>query len=205
MSSSSISPATLPAERHGTIDDEYSATAERYHGRFCSAALRILRNQDEAEDVVQQAYLRSLTNLSRFERRAALSTWIMRIVINEAVTRLRRRVPSVVLEMDALEAPNASPEEQAAERQVRELILGAVERLPKSSGAAFFVREVCENSAAETSAYFGISDSCMKARLHRAKALLRRELGAQLGIEGDSRERPVRARKSRSASRRLSG
>ena len=183
--SSSLAPfpvADYPGVTPGSVDGEYLTTAQRYHKRFYGAAFRILRNHAEAEDAIQEAHVHALAHLDQFEGRAALSTWVMQIVTNEALIRLRRRVPSVDLDGVTLKSAIRSPEEEAVKGQLQGLILAGIQALPPRYRSAFFSREVCEMSAAETAAFLGISVGCVKTRLHRAKALLRRRLGAQLGV-----------------------
>ena len=184
MSPSLASPAVpaWAATTPASIDDEYTVTAQRYHRRFCSVAYRILRDPDEAEDVVQEAHMRALAHLDQFQGRAALSTWVMQIVTNEALIRLRRRVPSVELDSLTLRSESSDPEEEVAGRQLRALILAGIRTLPEPYRTAFYIRVICEKSAAETAAYLGVTIGCVKTRLHRAKSLLRKKLRAPLGM-----------------------
>jgi RNA polymerase sigma-70 factor (ECF subfamily) len=141
-----------------------------------------LRDPDEAEDVVQEAHMRALAHLDQFQGRAALSTWVMQIVTNEALIRLRRRVPSVELDSLTLRSESSDPEEEVAGRQLRALILAGIRTLPEPYRTAFYIRVICEKSAAETAAYLGVTIGCVKTRLHRAKSLLRKKLRAPLGM-----------------------
>lgn len=169
----------LPLRRIGRADD-YSFTAERYHSRLCAAAFRILRNQDEAEDVVQEAHVHALTHLDQFEGRAALSTWLTQIVINEALVRLRRRVPAIDVDEVILRSTLPSPEDEAVRAQLEGLVDAGIERLPAPYRTAFFVTHVCEFSAQQTAALLGVTVGCVKTRLHRAKAMLRNALRGRL-------------------------
>ena len=181
--SSSLAPFPVvgcPGITPVSVDLEYLTTAQRYHKRFYGAAFRILRNHAEAEDAIQEAHVRALAHLDQFEGRAALSTWVMQIVTNEALMGLRRRVPSVDLDGVTLRSTIRSPEEEAVRGQLRALVLAGIQALPPPYRSAFFSREVCDMSAAETAASLGITVGCVKTRLHRAKALLRKRLSAQL-------------------------
>ena len=163
-----------------SVEDEYCSTAQRYHRRLCATAFRILRNQDEAEDVVQEAHLHALTHLDQFEGRAALSTWLTQIVINHALMRLRRRVPSVDLDEVILRSTGPNPEQQAVRTQLGALIYASIQGLPARYRTAFFVSHVCGLSAEQTAPLLGVTVGCIKTRLHRAKALLRKALRVRL-------------------------
>jgi RNA polymerase sigma-70 factor, ECF subfamily len=186
MSPSLASPpaSSCPRTAPVSVDDEYCATAQRYHRRFYAAAYRILRNHDEAEDAIQQAHARALAHLNQFAGRAALSTWLMHIVVNEALMQLRRRVPSVDLNGVHLQSTVCDPEEQAVRGQLRARIMAGIQALPPQYRTVFLVRQVWDMTTVQTAAYLGLTVECTKTRLHRAKLILREQLGSQMGVEG---------------------
>ena len=175
-------PSTDPScssETLRTSIDDYSAVVQTHYARFRRVAFRILGNLEEAEDAVQQAYLQALASIHRFEGRAALSTWLMRIVTNEALTCLRRRVPSVDLDTISLRSAD-NPEKRAGSSQVLTIIMAGVQSLPEPYRSTFSRCVIADESASATAAQLGVTVACVKVRLHRAKVILRAKLRRQL-------------------------
>lgn len=150
----------------------------------------ILKNETEAEDAVQDAYVSAFTHLDTFRGDSTLYTWLARITINEALRRLRRRRPTTDLNglietipVDHAHAttPFASgdPEHAAARREIRRLIEQAIDALNPSFRVVFVMRVIEQMSIHETSARLGIPAETVKTRLHRAKQHLRKTLGTQ--------------------------
>jgi RNA polymerase sigma-70 factor, ECF subfamily len=164
-----------------TQSERYSTMARLYHRRLCSLAYRILHDNAEAEDTVQQAHVLALSHLNQFAGRAALATWLSQIVVNESLGRRRRaRVSFTELDEPNLRSTYRDPEQEASRRQLRQIILAAVQALPPQQRTVFYLHEFWELDTAETAARLGLTVECVKARLHRAKALLRKMLGPQL-------------------------
>jgi len=158
----------------------------RYNQRLYRISRVILRDDGEAEDVMQDAYVRAYEHLNQFAGRAAFSTWLTRIAIHEALARKRRR--GRMEELDALpngdamsilksSAPN--PEAGTAASEARALLEQAIDQLPEAYRTVVMLREVEEMSVAETAESMGVSDAVVKTRLHRAHAMLRKELYAR--------------------------
>jgi len=163
----------------------------RYNQRLYRIVRSILRGGTEAEDVLQQAYVEAFTHLAQFEGRARFSTWLTRIAIHEALSRLRRRgrfVPMEDDEGDAVERGSItqrgispSPEEQAFAGELRSLIEASIEALPDAYRSVFVLREVEGLSTAETADCMEVSEDVVKTRLLRARSRLRSELQARAG------------------------
>jgi len=153
----------------------------RHNERIYRTVRAILRDEAEAEDAMQAAYLHAYQHLRDFEGRASFATWLTRIAIHEALGRRRRglRVAPDEQEPD-LPAPARSPEEGAADVETRELLARAIDALPKHFRVVFVLRQVQELSIEETAECLGIPAATVKTRLHRARALLRRTLLAQV-------------------------
>jgi RNA polymerase sigma-70 factor, ECF subfamily len=159
----------------------------RYNQRLYRVSRSILRDDGEAEDVMQDAYVRAYEHLDQFAGKAAFSTWLTRIAIHEALARKRRR--GRMDELDALpangefmpmmksSAPN--PEAGTATAEARELLEQAINHLPEAYRTVVVLREVEEMSVAETAESLGVSDAVVKTRLHRAHAMLRKDLYAR--------------------------
>jgi len=162
----------------------------RYNQRLYRVARSIVKNEAEAEDVMQQAYVNAYAHLDQFAERARFSTWLTRIAVYEALGRLRRRrrVQEVDVSSETegtgatLTSGEASPEQQALAAELRLLLEGAVDALPRTSRAAFVLREVEGLSTAEAAECLGVSEDVVKTRLHRARLQLRKELFDRAGL-----------------------
>jgi RNA polymerase sigma-70 factor (ECF subfamily) len=160
----------------------------RYNERLYRAARAITRDDREAEDVVQQAYVNAYTNLRQFNGQAQFSTWLTRITINEALARVRRRGryepfdehhSPVETFMSRNPAPN--PERQAFTGELRELLEWAIDELPDGAREVFVLRDVEGLSTAEAATALCVSEDVVKTRLSRARAALRRSLLERTG------------------------
>ena len=163
----------------------------RYNRRLYRAARSIIGTDWEAEEVVQEAYVRAFRALGAFRQEAALGTWLTRIVINEAQGRLRGRRETLPLtELDDKTmgeiiqfpggAPNTDPERQAAIREIRILLEEAIDALPASFRQVFILRHVEGLSTEETAHVLSIEPETVKTRLHRGRTRLQRALQDQL-------------------------
>ena len=151
----------------------------RYNERIYRAVRSILRDESRAEDVMQAAYLRAFSQLAAFEARSSFTTWLTRIAINEALAERRRglrMVPQDGATMSELPGPGRSPEESAQDQEHRLLLVRAVDALPEHFRTVFILRQVQELSVEETARCLDLREETVKTRLHRARALLRREL-----------------------------
>ena len=156
----------------------------RYNQRLYRVSRAILREDGEAEDVMQDAYVRAYEHLDQFAGRAAFSTWLTRIAIHEALARKRRRgrveeldaMPSNGDSLPMLKSSAPSPEADTAQAETRRLLQDAIEALPESYRTIVVLREVEEMTVAETADTLGVSEAVVKTRLHRAHAMLRKDL-----------------------------
>jgi RNA polymerase sigma-70 factor (ECF subfamily) len=172
----------------------FEALIQRYNRRLYRVARGVVGSDVEAEDVLQDAYVRAFSHLDQFRGEALFSTWLTRIVLNEALGRVRRRRNLVALstldhaklgQAQLLMFPTSpalsDPEADAARSQLRRLIEPAIDALPEAFRAVFVMRDVEDMSVEETAAYLGVRPETVKTRLHRARRLLRAALDAQLG------------------------
>ncbi|THD81817.1 MAG: RNA polymerase sigma factor [Phenylobacterium sp.] len=171
--------------------EAFAALMTRGNQRLFRIARSIVRDEGEAEDVLQEAYVRAFAKLGDFRGEASIYTWLTRIVINEAHGRLRRRRDTVELsEVEVAQGdpgqvlmfPGVSddPERDAARAEARRLLERAVDALPEAFRLVFVMREVEGASIAETAQALGVRPETVKTRLHRARRLLRQALDAQL-------------------------
>src|SRR3954471_19578112 len=162
----------------------------RHNQRLYRVARAILRDDGEAEDVMQDAYVRAYKNLAQFAGRAKFSTWLTRIAVHEALSRKHRR--RNIEELDAMLEPEknqmhelrsreATPEQGAVNRELRGVLEAAISELPDKYRTVFVLREVEEMTTSETAEALDLTEENIKIRLHRAKALLRKQLFSQVG------------------------
>ncbi|MGH7111243.1 MAG: RNA polymerase sigma factor [Stellaceae bacterium] len=173
--------AVLVARLRRGEPDAARALMQRHNRALWRIARGILRNDADAEDVVQDAYLRAFTCIGDFRGEASLGSWLGRIVVNEALRRLGRRRPTGDLaEVDGVRSPVPSPEEAAARVELRRMVERAIDALPRPFRIVFMLRNVEQASVAETASALGIPEATVKTRLHRANRMLRVSLGAEL-------------------------
>jgi RNA polymerase sigma-70 factor (ECF subfamily) len=158
----------------------FEVLLRRHDQRVYRTVRAILRDEDEAEDAMQQAWIAAYLHLADFEGTAPFATWLVRIAANEALQRLRRRMPPKAhaegAEEERMDPHAQDPEERAAAREAGRLVERAVDELPAHYRVVFVLREVEGLSTADTAAALGIGEDAAKVRLHRARALLRRAL-----------------------------
>jgi RNA polymerase sigma-70 factor, ECF subfamily len=160
--------------------------------RLYRLARGILRNDSEAEDVVQETYVLAFTHLDRFRGDSSLATWLARIAINEALGRLRRQRPAVewtslhpgVLEAQIIQFPISAvsdPEKTMAQRQIQHVVEQAIDELPEAFRIVFITRVIEGINVDETAEILGLKPQTVKTRLHRARAMLRGNVEKRIG------------------------
>lgn len=161
----------------------FEVLMRRYNQRMYRIALAILRDDAEAEDAMQQAYLSAFTHLSQFREATKFSAWLGRIVVNKASTLLRKQAKTrlSLLEEEKPESKAPSPEEHAVGRQLTSIIEAAILELPEMYRVVFMMRAVEEMSTEETARCLSISEETAKIRLHRARARLRELIEKKIG------------------------
>lgn len=159
----------------------------QHNRRLFRVARSILRNDADAEDALQEGYIKAHRAIAGFRGEASLSTWLTRIVVNQALEQRRRpERPDSPASADDMPESDAdavpeTPEILAMRRELRRLIERAIDGLPEAHRSVFMLRAVEGLSVEETSVSLGISPANTKVRLLRARARLRRVLGEQLG------------------------
>jgi RNA polymerase sigma-70 factor (ECF subfamily) len=174
-------------------DTAFRTIMERYNRRLYRIARGILRNDSEAEDVVQEAYVKAFTHLGGFRGDSSLATWLSRITMNEALGRLRRERPTVDLETFGAQRIEAQiikfpqtvtsddPERAMAQREILQLVERATDNLPEIFRIVFMTRVIEGMSTEDTANLLGLQPDTVKTRLHRARRLVRKELDRQIG------------------------
>jgi len=170
----------------------FEVVMRRHNQRLYSVARAILRNDGEAEDVMQDAYVRAYEHLNQFAGRAKFSTWLTRIAVHEALARQRRGNRYQELEpmseregdpMDRFASLTPNPEQQASNSEIRRLLEETVDNLPDSYRTVFMLRDIEEMSTTDAADVLEITEENVKVRLHRARALLRKSLYARAGMQ----------------------
>jgi RNA polymerase sigma-70 factor (ECF subfamily) len=194
-------PRTGPSARDDILADEelvqkvlagetamFELLMRRNNQRVYRAVRGIVRDETEAEDVMQQAYVSAYQYLAQFSGHARFSTWLTRIAVNEALRRKRRGARLVALDssqetsaMSPLPASSSSPEDHSAARELLALVEAAIDELPEAFRTVFLLREVEGMDTSETASVLEVSEDVVKTRLSRAKASLRERLASRVG------------------------
>lgn len=184
-------------ERDGSA---FRIIMQTYNRRLYRIARGILRNDSEAEDAVQDAYMRAFTHLDGFRGDSSLATWLSRIVMNEALGRLRSRRPTAGLdvfeaqigvhgdvqgpEAEIIQFPHTArsdPERTMAQRELLQLVEQATDKLPEAYRIVFITRVIEGMSVEDSAELLGLRPETVKTRLHRARRLVREQLEQKIG------------------------
>ena len=168
----------------------YEVVMRRYNTRLYRVARAILKNEGEAEDVMQDAYVRAFQHLDQFAGRAKFSTWLTRIAVHEALARIHKAKRFEEWDdmneskQDKIVATQLrpNPESETASGELSRLLEQAIENLPGNYRAVVMMRDVEEMSTSETAECLSITEENVKIRLHRAHGLLRKDLYAKARI-----------------------
>jgi RNA polymerase sigma-70 factor (ECF subfamily) len=163
----------------------FEVLMRRHDERLYRAARSIVKDESDAEDVMQQAYVNAYSRLRQFDGRSRFSLWLTRIAVHEALARARRRYidmdpeqPSTLTLVTSMATP-LDPERLAFSRELGALLESAIDRLPDGAREVFILRMVEGMSTEEVAAALDVSEAVVKTRLARARVALRRELSAQ--------------------------
>lgn len=164
----------------------YEIIMRRYNQRLYRVARSILRDADDAQDAVQEAYVRAYFKLGSYAPGGAFGAWLTRIAINEAlmIKRKNGKMEHDDLDVDRLVATDVGPAEQNANRELAGLIERAVDRLPGDFRTVFVLRAMQQLSVHETAICLDIPQATVKTRFHRARNLLQQMLNAQIDGAG---------------------
>jgi RNA polymerase sigma-70 factor, ECF subfamily len=174
--------------------DELRCLMRRYNQRLYRTARSILKDDAEAEDAVQDAYILAYQAMGQFRGGAKLSTWLVRIVVNEAIGRMRKRSRRAELiqldgtmeqfsenaEVNMEDASQEQPEHAASRAETRRLLECKIDQLPDAFRTVFVLRAVEELSVDEAAACLGIPQGTVRTRYFRAKSLLRESLAREI-------------------------
>lgn len=188
----SMADTDLVARAASGDDAAFERIMRRHNRLLFRTARSILKSDAEAEDALQEAYLRAWRSLGSFRAEARLSTWLVRIVINESLGRLRRRSAQVLaldatidlgdVSMEDVMAgnPDEQPERTAMRTELRALMEACIDALPEAFRTVFMLRAVEELSVEEVSAALGLPEATVRTRFFRARGLLREGLARDI-------------------------
>lgn len=169
----------------------FEVLMRRHNERVFRAARSIVRDDREAEDVMQEAYVNAYAHLAQFDGRAQFSTWLTKIAVHEALARARRRGRYELMDETPLEAimpthSSPDPERQTFGHELGRLIESAVDNLGDGYREVFMLRQVEGMSTAETAEVLGVSEDVVKTRFSRAKHVLQQDLLDRMGAAAAS-------------------
>jgi RNA polymerase sigma-70 factor (ECF subfamily) len=196
-----------PPAHHLLTDDElvrlcqrgdnpaFAELMKRHHSAAMKLALSIVRDNQDAEDEVQNAFWKAYEHIERFQQEARFNTWLTRIVVNQCLMRLRQTkrarfqyiddtvVGDEVITLD-LEDHSPDPEDELGRREIGEVLTREIRRIPPLLRHVFLMREIQQRPMPEVAAELGISVAAAKSRLLRARAELRNRLRKHCGRMG---------------------
>jgi RNA polymerase sigma-70 factor (ECF subfamily) len=189
-----VEPLNLDALRNGDRK-EFAKLVEMYSDSIYRVAIRMLNNPTDAEDVLQETFIKVMRSIENFEGRSNLSTWLYRIAVNESLMVLRKQKPEVaVAEDDFLDHDDGNsypafqildwcclPEKEFMTNETRKMLNQAIRNLPQSLKSVFILRDVEGLSIRETSEALDLTETNVKTRLLRARLKLREELTVYFG------------------------
>jgi RNA polymerase sigma-70 factor (ECF subfamily) len=193
LAPSATADAELVQRAIGRDETAIRSIMQANNRRLYRLARGILRNDSEAEDVVQETYVRALTHLADFRGDSSLATWLARIAMNEALGRLRRQRPGVdldslppgTLEAQIIQFPHSAtsedPEKTMAQREIQRVVEHAIDELPDLFRIVFITRVIEGMNVEETAEILGLKPETVKTRLHRARTMLRENVEKKIG------------------------
>jgi RNA polymerase sigma-70 factor, ECF subfamily len=189
----------LPLQPGPTVDDAelarriaghdgaaFESVMRRHNGALYRVARAILKNEADAEDVLQESYLAAYRHMGEFRAEAKLSTWLTRIVVNQSLARRRSRDRAGTVvpfsEPEEQQDATSSPEQSTTRAEFRRLLERKIEALPLAFRTVYVLRDIDELSGAETAECLSITAATVRTRLFRARGLLRESLSRELDM-----------------------
>ena len=184
----------VAAAKRGDVH-AFEELVNRYEAKIFRLTMNITRNREDAEDAMQDAFLKSYAHLKDFQEDSRFYTWLVRIAANEALMRLRKRRPNQFSLDEPIESEDdfvpqqiedwgPSPEQRFAQTEMRDILRGVIEELPPDFRVVFVLRDVEGLSTEETAETVGISEAAVKSRLLRARLKLRQKLDRHFRQDG---------------------
>ena len=178
---------------HAGNHEEFSRVVGTYSNKVYRLATKMLNNQLDAEDVLQETFIKAYRGIKSFDGRSKISTWLFRIATNEALMILRRKQPNFLSIDEPVETEEGEqepvqivdwcclPENEYLSDETRVRLNAAVQTLPDNLRVVFLLRDISDLSTREVGEVLGLSDTAVKTRLSRARLRLREELSGYFG------------------------
>jgi RNA polymerase sigma-70 factor, ECF subfamily len=192
-----LDETTLVAQSREGDAEAYGQLVRRYQSKIFRLAQHITQNREDAEDVLQETFLKAYEHLDQFQGNSKFYTWIVRIAVNQALMKLRRRKNDKTVSMDdaidtgedtivrEIAAWDENPEERMSREEIGGILDSAVESLDAPYRSVFVLRDIEELSTEETAEALGLSVPAVKSRLLRARLQLREKLTRQFKRKGE--------------------
>src|SRR5450432_777516 len=187
-SQSGTDEATLVAQSRKGDTGAFGELVRRYEGKIFRLAQHVTQNREDAEDVLQETFLKAYEHLDQFQGNSKFYTWIVRIAVNQALMKLRKRKTDKTVSMDEtidtgedtvareIAAWDENPEQRYSREEVNQILTSAVDSLAPPYRAVFVLRDIEEMSTEETAEALDLSIPAVKSRLLRARLQLRDKL-----------------------------
>jgi RNA polymerase sigma-70 factor, ECF subfamily len=168
--------------------NEFARLVDVYSGPIYRLALKILNDAQDAEEVLQETFIKAFRHLATFEGRSSLSTWLYRIAVNEALMMVRQRHPNVVSTDEEIQTNDGDleplqivdwhdlPEDELLSSETQTVLDDAIQRLPETLRVVFILRDIQDLSVRETAEALNLTETAVKTRLLRARLRLREYL-----------------------------
>lgn len=186
VSETTVDDAELARRIAGHDEAAFECVMRRNNAALYRVARAILKNEADAEDVLQESYLAAYRHMGEFRAEAKLSTWLTRIVVNQALGRRRSRDRAGTVvpfsEPEELDQADSSPEQSTTRAEFRRLLERKIEALPLAFRTVYVLRDIDELSGAETAECLSITEATVRSRLFRARGLLRESLSRELDM-----------------------
>ena len=192
-----VDESELVSRAQAGEDEAFSELVSRYQNKIYRLAKNITQNNEDAEDVLQEAFLKAYSHLKGFQRNSRFYTWIVRIAVNEALMKLRKRRSDRTVPLDEpvetgeeavtreIAVWEDNPEQRYSHEEMQQILDDAVEDLKPDFRTVFVLRDIEELSTEETAETLGISIPAVKSRLLRARLALREKLTRKFKRKGE--------------------
>jgi RNA polymerase sigma-70 factor (ECF subfamily) len=196
-SQAGIDESTLVAQSRDGNTSAFAELVRRYEGKIFRLAQHVTQNREDAEDVLQETFMKAYEHLDQFQGNSKFYTWIVRIAVNQALMKLRRRKTGKTVSLDEtidtgedtvvreIAAWDENPEQRFSREELGEILDSAIQNLEPPYRSVFVLRDIEELSTEETADALGLSIPAVKSRLLRARLQLREKLTRQFKRKGE--------------------
>jgi RNA polymerase sigma-70 factor, ECF subfamily len=196
-SQAGIDEATLVAQAREANTSAFAELVRRYEGKIFRLAQHITQNREDAEDVLQETFMKAYEHLDQFQGNSKFYTWIVRIAVNQALMKLRRKKTGKTVSLDEtidtgedtvvreIAAWDENPEQRFSREELGEILESAIQSLEPPYRSVFVLRDIEDLSTEETADALGLSIPAVKSRLLRARLQLRERLTRQFKRKGE--------------------